>query len=606
MAFFIFPKSIFSASLREFQVKETVTYTLDQRGSAQVKQNVTLINNFADIYPREFIVSLPKEVANITAHDSQGDILKEKSQNDSSWTAKLLFNRKSVGKGEKLPFEINYFWPGFAQRRGRVWHFVLPSPQKINDIDYYQVIINVPDSFHNLAHSSIKPASNILFGQQRQIIFNKKQFEQGPIALSFADFQAFDFSFRYQLKNSSSNWQEQIIPLPPVTNYQNIIFKVIDPNPFLVNINASGNWLAHYRLAPHQQIDVVVGGQVLVFPKPERKSFFNLPNTSQQFLASTRFWPAANQEIQLKAESLKTARNIYNFVTSYLHYKLAMPGGLRRRGGLEALRHPQNAVCTEFTDLFISLARAAGIPAREIEGYAYTNNPKLRPGGFQVLHAWPEYWDKARQMWIEVDPTWGNTTGGIDYFSSLDLNHFALVIHGQDDSRPAPPGSYSSEQNGNNFRIAFTQTLLSGNAKPKLNLKPFVKGLQSNHGIFWPKAVDLSLEINNRSLRTLINTPYDIYFGKKLVYRGKFDFLPLFGKLPIKLSLPPLFFLERSQFQLHFTLEGQPFVFTAALPQSAYMALLIKLLPLILASLINSVGFVWGIRKLIHWKLKKD
>ena len=98
----------------------------------------------------------------------------------------------------------------------------------------------------------------------------------------------------------------------------------------------------------------------------------------------------------------------------------------------------------EFTDTFIALSRAAGIPAREINGYAYTENPHVQPMGMvsDVLHSWPEYYDKEKNFWVPIDPTWGNTTGGVDFFHKLDLRHFAFVIHGVDSSKPYPPGSY--------------------------------------------------------------------------------------------------------------------------------------------------------------------
>ena len=102
------------------------------------------------------------------------------------------------------------------------------------------------------------------------------------------------------------------------------------------------------------------------------------------------------------------------------------------KGSVYALKNPGSAICTEFTDLFIALSRAAGIPARELEGFAWTENPKLRPLSLSgdVLHAWPEYWDKDKNLWIQIDPTWGNTTGSIDYFTKLDFNHIVLLFMG--------------------------------------------------------------------------------------------------------------------------------------------------------------------------------
>ena len=46
-----------------------------------------------------------------------------------------------------------------------------------------------------------------------------------------------------------------------------------------------------------------------------------------------------------------------------------------------------------------------------------------------------------------MDPTWGSTTGGVDYFTKLDLRHFTFVIHGKDPIKPYPPGSYKLGSN---------------------------------------------------------------------------------------------------------------------------------------------------------------
>ncbi len=55
--------------------------------------------------------------------------------------------------------------------------------------------------------------------------------------------------------------------------------------------------------------------------------------------------------------------------------------------------------CTEHALLFVTLARAAGLPAREVGGVAYVNRPPLFG-----WHAWAEVHD-GRQ-WVTVDPTW--------------------------------------------------------------------------------------------------------------------------------------------------------------------------------------------------------
>jgi transglutaminase-like putative cysteine protease len=64
--------------------------------------------------------------------------------------------------------------------------------------------------------------------------------------------------------------------------------------------------------------------------------------------------------------------------------------------------------CTEHTLLFVAVARACGLPAREVGGLALGQSQ-----GKPVLawHAWPEFHDGS--CWRAVDPTW-NEPGGVD------------------------------------------------------------------------------------------------------------------------------------------------------------------------------------------------
>jgi hypothetical protein len=54
--------------------------------------------------------------------------------------------------------------------------------------------------------------------------------------------------------------------------------------------------------------------------------------------------------------------------------------------------------CTEHSVLFVGLARAAGVPAREVAGLIYADSP--RPGFY--FHQWAKVWVGR---WMDVDPT---------------------------------------------------------------------------------------------------------------------------------------------------------------------------------------------------------
>jgi transglutaminase-like putative cysteine protease len=57
--------------------------------------------------------------------------------------------------------------------------------------------------------------------------------------------------------------------------------------------------------------------------------------------------------------------------------------------------------CSEFADLFTTLARVRGIPARSVNGWTLSGGPTQR-------HAWTEVWLPSRG-WTAFDPTWGAT-----------------------------------------------------------------------------------------------------------------------------------------------------------------------------------------------------
>jgi hypothetical protein len=216
-----------------------------------------------------------------------------------------------------------------------------------------------------------------------------------------------------------------------------------------MEIDSDGNWVATYTLKSRERIDVRARGYVQIFasirpfPRPRQESL-------SQNLQEQSYWEINNPQIMEIAKKYKTPREIYDYVANTLKYDYQrVRPNVERLGAVKALQNSSSAICMEFTDLFIALARANGIPAREINGFAYTENPEIQPLSLvnDVLHAWPEYYDAEIGAWVPVDPTWGSTTGGVDYFSKLDLRHFTFVVHGTSSTKPYPAGSYKLGSN---------------------------------------------------------------------------------------------------------------------------------------------------------------
>lgn len=419
----------------QFYTKYIVDYVFDSSGAARVNQSISLINKQSNLYASAYQISVQGDPpTNISGSDSSGPLKISTEHPDAETTLiKIGFNDQVVGKDKTLNFKLNYTGRP-AAHNGQVWEVILPKLGNVELIDEYTLRLNIPDSFGQPAFISPSPVSSA--GQQ--YTFSKDQISRVGVVANFGKFQTFDFSLDYQLNNPNKHSAVAEVAIPGDTNYQRVHYATIVPPATDIRVDAEGNWLAKFTLTPEQTLTVHTTGQAHLLAEAIRQLPDLTTQQRQSYLQPTTYWNSSANQITALARQLTTPEAIYNYVVSSLKYDYtrARPGVVRK-GGAAALVDPVSSICTEFTDLFISLARAAGIPAREVNGYAYTTDKKLRPLTADVFHAWPQYWDPSSRSWISIDPTWGNTTGGVDYFHKLDFNHFAFITRGLSDSTPA-------------------------------------------------------------------------------------------------------------------------------------------------------------------------
>lgn len=352
-----------------------------------------------------------------------------------------------MGKDNILTWNLVYTVDDFASKNGQVWEINIPKFLKVDVIEDLNITVKVPPEFGPLLYVSPTPVKDLTFTKDLVV-------DRG-ISAAFGSNQIFNFVLKYHLSNPKPLKVTQSVALPPDTNYQRVIYKSIKPTPTNVIVDSDGNYMAEYELNPGENIDILASGSAKLFFEPIKGSIDPLsPEQKETYLKEQTYWEIGNSLIKSKAQELKTPSNIYKFLVSDFSYnenrlsEKDSGGGLKRLGALTALENPKNLVCMEFTDLFIALARSVDIPARELNGFAYSNNPKLRPVSLRrdILHSWAEYWDDKRG-WVAIDPMWGNTNSGVDYFNKLDLNHFVFVIHGKSSEQPVPAGSYGLNEN---------------------------------------------------------------------------------------------------------------------------------------------------------------
>lgn len=433
----------------EFGTDYQVRYEVKTDGKARVTQDISLINKLSNVYATQYSLSLQAgRVENIEAHDTEGPLRVETTKTDQLTTIKLYFNQQVVGKDKTLSFHLAYDAFDLASKNGQVWEIAIPKLSPQTQIDHYSLTLAVPLSFGEPAFMTPQPVEHRQEGGLNLFLFSQDQILNSGVSTAFGQFQIFDFVFYYHLQNPHRSWGETEITLPPDTTFQRVFYQKIEPLPMNITVDPDGNWQALYRLKPQEKLNITATGKAKIFAQPQEKFIIPSENVLAKNLLPQKFWETDDPLIQAEAKQLKTPRQIYQFVVRTLDYDFSrVKEGAERLGAATALKNPQRAICTEFTDLFIALARVNGIPAREINGYAYTTNIKLKPLGLvaDILHSWPEYWNDQEQVWTPVDPTWEKTTGGIDYFYKTDLSHFVFAIHGQDSQNPYPAGSYKVE-----------------------------------------------------------------------------------------------------------------------------------------------------------------
>jgi len=535
-AFFFFlitPHRVFATG--EFQADYDVAYDVAPSGTTIVTENITLTNKIPDFYPDKYSFVIDSgNIKNVIAFDAGGMINPAISTVNNQLHIVLPFNEKALGIGKQTKFSFRYEDGSLARKNGSIWEINIPGGiTKDPDIVSYSVSLQVPPSFGPNAYLTPPPANG---GR-----WTKEQMMNGGISAAYGTKQAFSLNLSYYVENPNVIPGTAEIALPPDTPFQKVIIRSLEPKPKTVVRDDDGNWLARYELLPAERREIQAKIIVLLTLTPSPDVTEPISDL-KPYLAPLKYWDVSNPQIRALAKTYTTPRDIYNYVVKTLSYDESRVSlSPARKGAVAALAKPNNSICMEFTDVFVAIARAAGIPAREVVGYAHTNDTKLRPMSLvsDVLHSWPEYYDSGKNMWIPIDPTWANTTGGVNYFDKLDFNHIAFVIHGISSEYPYPVGLY--KKSGNNTKdvdVTFTsvpQTIEQGKMNTSYTFPQRVtSGFPASGTVTITNPT--GIEIPESSV-VIHSTPFDVALSKT------FDHIPPFATIsvPLTVQLPGYF-----------------------------------------------------------------
>lgn len=493
--FFVSLPSAYAAS--EFTTTYNSDYVISKTGKTSVTHTITLKNNVAHIYATHYTLSTSGEkLDSVSASDEFGPLIVNTTSQNGATTIDLQITHPAIGFEKTKTITLHYQTEDIVEVIGNTTSVNIPRLAKANEAESYTRIVHIENP--NNTPSLIAPPPNKIEPDGESTIYTFNGHVGEALTLLFGNSVTYKVNVTYELKNKELRSLSSELALPPDTAYQSVEIAQINPEPTDIHLDDDGNWLARYNLKPQEKLVVTAQLYLTVYPVP---TLYDPSTKNLEKTTHSKYWDTQSANVSDLASKLKTPKNIYDYLVqnfTYNYESLARP--TQRLGSAAALNNPASVLCTEFTDSFVALARLNGVPAREIDGYGYTSSTSLHPQSQEtdVLHAWPEYYDESKGSWISIDPTWGNTTGGTDYFTKLDFSHLAFVRHGIEDSYPLPAGAYKSNPSDKYVHVEVVPS------REPVTVTPLVKSNNGHPTIYNPGPVSLQNQ--------------DVQVGSKLVH----------------------------------------------------------------------------------------
>lgn len=449
-------KSIFAQEEKEnFIISLHSTYTVTATGKTLVEQKFTIKNKTPELFVSKYGIAVSStNLDNINVSHNGKKLDPEIDKQKGQTKINVTFTDKVIGEGKINELLISYTDQDLALISGKILEINIPELAQHDQYQNYQLELRVPSIFNT--PSRINPSNFSLKQEGDYNIISYHDLKNQSVSAIFGNEQVFDLKLNYYLNNPTSQSALTQITLPPETPYQKVHYLNLDPLPKNIKEDADGNFIATYEIPANNSVNVELLTQVLLTLSADENVPFG-PVLSEHF-QEQKFWEVNHPTLIELAQNLATPRAIADFVVAKLDYtKKTLDQNFERLGALSAIKteNQNQATCQEFTDLFVALARQKQIPARRVVGIAYSNNEELRPSNVNsdILHTWPEYYDQEKMIWARIDPTWQDTTGGVDYFNHFDLNHISLAINGLSSTLPHPAGTYSGASDEKNKKI---------------------------------------------------------------------------------------------------------------------------------------------------------
>ena len=223
-------------------------------------------------------------------------------------------------------------------------------------------------------------------------------------------------------------WVALIRDLPP---YQTVQSMQITPRDYQPITDEYGNQYAEFDLgdmAPGETVQIEIEYRVAVHELgydladctgtvPDRftEAELHVESDNAQIVALSQDLAAG------KDTTCQQVRAFYDYVGNELVYSYN-----GQDWGAQAALGEMGADCTEYASLMMALSRAAGIPARYLEGLWAGGDTSQ--DGARTEHAWLEVYLPG-VGWVPMDPTLGRSSiGREEYFAHLPPDHIVITV----------------------------------------------------------------------------------------------------------------------------------------------------------------------------------
>lgn len=361
--------------------------------------------------------------------------------------------------GQVVTMSVTYQSHALSSRNGAIVDLYVPSfaadfPFSDQNTDrVYTTIVRIPKSFGGV--NLVVPEKTATDGGDYWEYQFAQQELTGVISwLQVGTTQFYEFNIIQPYAATTNvpaffNSYRVILPRDvsagPVT--QKVYFQEISPTPQRTFVDDLGNLVAEFVIPADRSGDIVIKGFATVTENRSIniKDSGSLENIDTEVsalnTASGQYWEVDAAEIQSVAKQLKAEvgsddiyalmEHTYEYVVAKIDYSTVKRFGLNVRQGALATLNGKAAVCMEYSDLFIALLRAQGVPARAAFGYGYDSRST---NGVDTAHQWAEVYIPNLDSWIGVDTTWGENGPAI---IGGDLNHLYRHVAATDPNTPA-------------------------------------------------------------------------------------------------------------------------------------------------------------------------